>query len=288
MEPGRFRKLVDILGDALERPAAERDAMLVSACAGDAALLAEARSLLAQAQATSLADVTLELERRIDDAGTSVAAAARTHPKQVGPYRVIEVLGEGGMGVVYRAEQTDPIRRQVAIKVIRGGLHGERALARFDLERRALALMDHPCVARIYDAGATEDGLPFFAMELVAGDPLVVYCDAHRLGLDERLALFIDICNGVQHAHGRGVIHRDLKPSNILVADVDGRPVPKIIDFGIAKAVEDVAGTETMHTAHGALIGTLEYMSPEQAIAGKAPVDTRSDVYSLGIILYNC
>ncbi|MDH5198191.1 MAG: serine/threonine protein kinase, partial [Gemmatimonadota bacterium] len=281
-----MRRLVDLLGDMLERPASERDAALERACGNDAALLVEARSLLAQAQATSLADVTRDLELRIARAGEQAVAAMRTPPSRVGPYRIIEVLGEGGMGVVYRAEQTSPIRRDVALKVIRGGLHGERAQARFDLERRALALMDHPCVAHIYDAGATSDGLPYFAMELVAGDPLTTYCDTHCLGLDARIALFIDICNGVQHAHVRGVIHRDLKPSNILVADVDGRPAPRIIDFGIAKVAEDASGAETMHTAHGTLIGTLEYMSPEQALAGREPVDTRSDVYSLGIILY--
>ncbi|HEX5132161.1 MAG TPA: serine/threonine-protein kinase, partial [Candidatus Krumholzibacteria bacterium] len=286
MDAGRFRNLIDLLGDVLERPAAERDALLERACGTDAAMLAEARSLLAQAQATSLADVTRDLEARIGRASEQAGAAMRTLPAHIGPYRIIEAIGEGGMGVVYRAEQASPIRREVALKVIRGGLHGERALARFDLERRALALMDHPCVARIYDAGATGDGLPYFAMELVSGDPLTGYCDTHRLDVDARIALFVDICNGVQHAHVRGVIHRDLKPSNILVADVDGRPAPRIIDFGIAKVAEEASGAETMHTAHGMLIGTLEYMSPEQAVAGSVPVDTRSDVYSLGIILY--
>jgi len=286
MDSGRFRKLVDLLGEVLDLPAAARDAALVEACAGDEALLAEARSLLVQAAATSLAEVTLDLERRVEREGARMAASARRHPERIGPYRIVEMLGEGGMGVVYRAQQEAPIRRDVALKVIRGGLHGENARARFDLERQALAIMDHPNIAHIYDAGATDDGLPYFVMELVRGESLTTYCDVNRLGVDDRLALFIEVCLGVQHAHARGVIHRDLKPSNILVSAVDGRAAPRIIDFGIARATEEATGAGTMHTAHGTLVGTLEYMSPEQALSGNAPVDTRSDVYSLGIILY--
>ncbi|HET6348765.1 MAG TPA: serine/threonine-protein kinase [Candidatus Krumholzibacteria bacterium] len=281
-ERDHFRRLIDIVGAVLQRPPDEREAELERACGDDTALLDEARSLLAQAQTSSLARVTREIEQRIQQA----TAAAGSHPGHIGPYRILDVLGEGGMGVVYRAEQTEPIRREVAIKIVRGGRYGERARARFDLERQALARMDHPCIAAIYDAGSTEDGLPYFVMELVRGDALTSYCDSRSLNLDARLALFADVCRGVQHAHVRGLIHRDLKPANILVADVDGRPAPRIIDFGIARVVEDATGAETMHTAQGAMVGTLEYMSPEQAIGGAAPVDTRSDIYSLGVILY--
>jgi eukaryotic-like serine/threonine-protein kinase len=190
------------------------------------------------------------------------------------------------MGLVYHAEQTAPIRREVAIKVVRGDLRGEGARARFEAERQALAVMNHAGIARIYDAGATEDGVPYFVMELVQGAPITTFCDEHHLDLDARQDLFVDVCHAVQHAHLNGVIHRDLKPSNILVSMVDRRAQPRIIDFGIAKAAEATANAETMHTAFGAVIGTLEYMSPEQASGGSAPVDIRSDVYSLGVILY--
>jgi tetratricopeptide (TPR) repeat protein len=190
------------------------------------------------------------------------------------------------MGVVYHAEQTSPIHREVALKIVRGGLRGENARARFEAERQALAVMNHPGIARILDAGATDDGVPYFAMELVRGESITAYCDEKQLDLDARLDLFAEVCRAVQHAHMNGVIHRDLKPSNILISTVDGRAQARVIDFGIAKAVEAAADAETMHTAFGAVIGTLEYMSPEQASGGATPVDTRSDVYTLGVILY--
>ncbi len=270
-----------MLGEAMSLPPGERDAFLVRSSAGDDALLREARELLAEANATSFDAVTARL-------GASVERAAdhlRQLPKQIGPYRILALLGEGGMGLVYRAEQTSPIRREVALKVSRSGLRGESARARFDAERQALAVMDHPNIARIYDAGATDDGAPYFAMELVHGDPITHYCDTHRLDLDARVELFAKVCRAAQHAHIKGIIHRDLKPSNILVANVDGVAEPRIIDFGIAKAIEATADAETMHTAFGSVIGTLEYMSPEQA-SGQGHVDTRSDLYSLGVVLY--
>ena len=280
METPRFRRLVDVLGEAMSLPEHERDAYLARACAGDEEMLAEARSLLKEASATSLEAVTAKLGARVERA----AADLKKLPQQIGPYRILGLLGEGGMGVVYRAEQAAPIRREVALKVARTGVRGESARARFEAERQALAMMDHPNVARIYDAGATDDGAPYFAMELVHGDPITHFCDAQRFDIDERAALFVKVCRATQHAHIKGLIHRDLKPSNILVSFVDGIAEPRIIDFGIAKAIEATAGAETMHTAFGSVIGTLEYMSPEQASA--RVVDTRSDVYSLGVILY--
>ncbi|HXV13601.1 MAG TPA: serine/threonine-protein kinase, partial [Candidatus Krumholzibacteria bacterium] len=220
MSTDRFRRLVDIVGDAMQLPAGERAAFVERACAGDADLLAEARSLLAEAHATSFEAVTARLGARVDRAAESLERAA-TLPAQVGPYRILELLGEGGMGLVYRAEQTSPIRREVALKMVRGGLRGEHARARFEAERQALAVMDHPHIARIYDAGATDDGTPYFAMELVRGEPITTYCDAHHLDVDARIDLFGKVCRAVQHAHIKGVIHRDLKPSHILVSRVD-------------------------------------------------------------------
>jgi non-specific serine/threonine protein kinase/serine/threonine-protein kinase len=204
----------------------------------------------------------------------------------IGPYRVLQVLGTGGMGVVYEAEELGPVRRRVALKVIRAGIGTEEGLARFDAERQALAVMSHPGIARVLAAGTTDEGQPYVAMELVRGPALVEYCDARRLSVRERLALLIDVCHAVQHAHQKGVIHRDLKPSNILVTEVDGRPQPKVIDFGIAKAVGVQLVARAPVTVLGQLVGTLGYMSPEQAGVTGLDVDTRTDVYSLGVILY--
>jgi len=281
-----FRRLVELVGDALQRPTHERSAFVERACAGDAGLLAEARALLAEAEATSLDALTARIAAGVGRAADSLGDRARPHPTQVGPYRIVGVLGEGGMGLVYRAEQPPPLRREVALKMVRGDLRGEGSRARFDAERRALAAMNHPGVARIYDAGATDEGAPYFVMELVEGAPITAFCDDHHLDVDARIQLMVEVCRAVQHAHLHGLIHRDLKPSNILVSASDGPARPRIIDFGIAKALEATADIETMHTAFGSVIGTLEYMSPEQAAGGATPVDTRSDVYSLGVILY--
>jgi serine/threonine protein kinase/Flp pilus assembly protein TadD len=208
------------------------------------------------------------------------------HPERIGPYRILQVLGEGGMGVVYEAEQTVPITRRVALKVIKLGMDTKRVVARFEVERQALAVMDHPGIAKVHEAGATEDGRPFFAMERVGGVPLTEYCDTNRLTTRERLELFIGLCHAIQHAHQKGVIHRDLKPSNILVTIQDGKPVPKVIDFGIAKAVGRRLGNHTLVTEFGQAIGTPAYVSPEQAEMSHLDVDTRTDIYSLGVMLY--
>ncbi len=204
----------------------------------------------------------------------------------VGHYRIVQKLGEGGMGEVYEAQQEKPVRRRVALKLIKLGMDSKQVLARFESERQALALMNHPCVAKVFDAGTTEQGRPFFAMEYVKGEPITTYCDRHRLRTRERIELFIQVCEGVQHAHQKGIIHRDLKPSNVLVTIQDDRPVPKIIDFGVAKATEQRLTEKTVFTHMGVLIGTPEYMSPEQAEMTGLDVDTRTDVYSLGVMLY--
>jgi non-specific serine/threonine protein kinase/serine/threonine-protein kinase len=204
----------------------------------------------------------------------------------MGPYLLRERIGEGGMGEVWKAEQTAPVRRTVALKLIKAGMDSREVLARFEAERQALALMDHPCIAKVFDAGTTAQGRPYFAMEYVQGTPITEYCDRRRLSTVQRLELFQRVCEGVQHAHQKAVLHRDLKPSNILVADVDEKPLPKIIDFGVAKATTQKLTERTMYTAMGQLIGTPEYMSPEQAELTGEDVDTRTDVYSLGVVLY--
>ena len=205
-----------------------------------------------------------------------------------GRYRLLEAIGEGGMGTVWMAEQRVPVKRLVALKLIKLGMASKTVLARFEAERQAMALMDHPNIAKVLDGGMTEDGRPYFVMELVRGIPLTQYCDERRLSISERLDLFVQICQAVQHAHQKGVIHRDIKPTNILVTEHDGRPVPKVIDFGLAKALQGAhALTEqTLYTAFGAMVGTPLYMAPEQVGISALDVDTRSDVYALGVILY--
>jgi eukaryotic-like serine/threonine-protein kinase len=206
--------------------------------------------------------------------------------KVIGPYRLLELIGAGGMGEVWLAEQAEPVRRRVALKLIKSGMNTREVVARFESERQALAMMDHPAIAKVFDAGSTPEGQPYFAMEYVAGLPITLYADRHCLTTRQRLELFIRVCEGVQHAHQKAIIHRDLKPSNILVSEVDGKPLPRIIDFGIAKATSQRLGEGTVYTQVGAVIGTLGYMSPEQADSGGEDIDTRSDVYSLGVVLY--
>jgi WD40 repeat protein/serine/threonine protein kinase len=229
---------------------------------------------------------------RVDFPGAGAAPKDAPRPiaegpgSRIGPYKLLQKVGEGGMGVVYMAERVTPFQQMVALKVIKAGMDSRQVLARFNAERQALALMDHPHIAKVLDAGATEHGRPYFVMELVKGIPITRYCDERRLTLRERLELFIPVCQAVQHAHQKGIIHRDLKPSNVLIGVYDGKPVPKVIDFGVAKATGQRLTEMTLFTGFGAVIGTPEYMSPEQAQLDNLDIDTRSDVYALGVLLY--
>src|SRR5262245_21668783 len=220
------------------------------------------------------------------DEDLTQAAASTRSSEIIGPYKLLQRLGEGGMGEVWLADQTHPVHRQVALKVIKAGMDTAHVVARFEAERQALALMSHPAIAQVFDAGSTPQGRPFFAMEYVRGETITSYCNRHKLSTRQRIDLFVEVCDGIQHAHQKGIIHRDLKPSNILVTVRDDRPVPKIIDFGVAKATTRSLTDHTLHTELGALIGTPEYMSPEQAEMSVLDIDTRTDVYALGVILY--
>jgi len=208
------------------------------------------------------------------------------HPSEIGPYRILDTLGEGGMSVVYLAEQSEPVKRRVALKILKPGMDSKQVVARFESERQALAVLDHPNIAKIFDGGIAESGRPYFVMEQVKGVPITDYCDDQRLDNEERLKVFINVCSAVQHAHLKGLIHRDLKPSNILVGVVDEEPQPKIIDFGIAKATTTTLTEATLYTRVGQIIGTPQYMSPEQADLTGLDIDTRTDIYSLGVVLY--
>lgn len=222
----------------------------------------------------------------MSDAETYIDPGGDFGSESVGPYKLLQPLGEGGMGSVYMAEQFEPVRRRVALKVIKAGMDSRQIIARFEAERQALAMMDHQNIARVLDAGTTEDERPYFVMELVQGIPITDYCDQNQLTLQDRLKLLIPVCHAIQHAHQKGIIHRDIKPSNILVTLYDGAPVPKVIDFGLAKALQQRLTERTMFTQFGQVVGTLEYMSPEQAEMNALDVDTRTDVYSLGVLMY--
>ena len=280
MDPERYARLKELVAEAAELLAPDRAAYLERACGEDTELRREADALLAHHEAVP----TVLSPAGLEDHVTAALAEGDLVPTQIGPYTVHDVLGEGGMGVVYGAVQEAPLRREVAIKLVTHGPRLSGVLARFEAERRTLARLDHPAIARVFDAGSAPDGRPYFVMERVRGRPITAFADAERLTTGERLDLFLAVCAGVQHAHQKGVIHRDLKPSNILVARETDGPRPRIIDFGIALAVEDPDGDRLTQTGH--LLGTPEYMSPEQAGVLDAGVDTRSDVYALGVILY--
>ena len=272
----RHRRAGSIFLEARELGGSERASFVAEACDEDDELRGIVESLLEHD------------DRRVENGDRDDGALGAGDPRRVGGYRIVSRLGEGGFGDVYVAEQSRPVRRQVALKIIKPGMDSRQVIARFEAERQALAMMDHPSIAKVFDAGTTDAGRPYVAMELVDGDPITAYCDSERLRIRDRLELFVQVCHAVQHAHQKGVIHRDLKPSNILVGGVDARPAPIIIDFGIAKAISaDTRLTErTLVTEYRQLVGTPEYMSPEQAGLGVTDVDTRSDVYALGVLLY--
>src|SRR5438132_86573 len=269
----------EIFEQALDiTPSEERLRFLTSACGKDPALLARVQALL-----------------RADESGESflpeqpkaaVVPITEQPGDRIGRYKLLQQIGEGGCGVVYMAEQAEPVRRRVALKVIKLGMDTKQVIARFEAERQALALMDHPNIAKVLDAGATNTGRPFFVMELVRGIRITDYCDQNKLSTEERLKLFAQVCHAIQHAHQKGIIHRDIKPSNIMVTLHDGVPVPKVIDFGIAKATQGRLTDQTLFTAFEQFIGTPAYMSPEQAEMSGLDVDTRSDIYALGVLLY--
>ncbi len=288
MSSERHARVKQIFLAARAQPLATREAFLDQQCAGDEDLQREVQSLLLRLRdlpETDLAE-SMQGELDTDDAPTPFRVEVNRQALTIANYRVLQKIGEGGMGEVYEAEQQHPVRRRVALKVLKGGLATQQVIARFESERQALAMMNHPNIARVFEAGVTESGSPFFAMELVHGEPITDYCDRHRLTTNDRLTLFAKACVGVQHAHQKGIIHRDIKPSNVLVAIEDGQATPKIIDFGIAKATAQRLTDRTLFTELGQWIGTPEYMSPEQAEMTGLDIDPRTDVYSLGVLLY--
>ena len=295
----RLRRIFDTVMDSSR---AERAGLLERECAGDAALRERVEAMIAAAEddrflGSPTADVHPSSMQEGHTVDTPARASAPRHLRldavelgekpgsRIGPYKLLQLIGEGGFGSVFMAEQEKPVARKVALKIIKLGMDTRQVVARFEQERQALAMMDHPNIARVLDAGATETGRPYFVMDLVKGDPISEYCDKNSLDIASRLELFAQVCQAVQHAHSKGIIHRDIKPSNVLVSTQDGRPLAKVIDFGIAKATASKLTEKTLFTEHRQLIGTPEYMSPEQA-EGNLDIDTRTDVYSLGVLLY--
>jgi len=280
----KLKDIETIYHAALEKEAGpERSAFVAAACAENKMLFAKISELL---DTSSEVGDFLETPPQALDAVLDRPELSEGPGTVIGPYKLLEHIGEGGFGAVYMAEQEEPIRRRVALKVIKLGMDTKQVIARFEAERQALALMEHPNIAKVFDAGATESGRPFFVMELVTGVTIIEYCNANKLGTRERLNLFIQICNAIQHAHQKGIIHRDIKPSNVMVTLHDGKPVPKVIDFGVAKATNQRLTEKTLFTRYAHMIGTPAYMSPEQAEMSGLDVDTRSDIYSLGVLLY--
>jgi len=263
--------------------AGERAAFLDQACGSDANLRGQIEALLAEhEQLGSYLEAPVAAGQRTLDEPPATECPGTV----IGPYKLLQQIGEGGMGTVYMAEQTKPVQRKVALKLIKPGMDSRQVIARFEAERQALAIMDHVNIARVFDGGTTESGRPYFVMELVHGVPITNYCDDNRLTPRERLELFVPVCQAIQHAHQKGIIHRDIKPSNVMITLYDGKPVPKVIDFGVAKATEQKLTERTLFTQYGTMVGTFEYMSPEQAEMSALGVDTRSDIYSLGVLLY--
>ena len=283
-DPARLRALFD---EVMQAPPDARAALLASRCGTDAELKRRVEALIAAAEADDpfLSDPTRSKPPLVETPSIAATPLSEKPGTRIGPYKLLQVIGEGGFGVVFMADQDQPVRRRVALKIIKLGMDTRQVVARFEQERQALALMDHPHIARVFDAGATESGRPFFVMEYVVGDPITAFADAHMLSVRQRLDLLEQVCSAVQHAHTKGVIHRDIKPRNVLVSMVDGKPFAKVIDFGIAKATGARLTEMTLFTEHRQLVGTPEYMSPEQA-EGSPDIDTRTDVYALGVLLY--
>ena len=275
--PSNWEQIKQIVASALELAPSRRPAFLDRACATDISLRIEVESLLSAHDSPGAVSDSWSPWHRAEPAPGFTS---------IGPYRLIQKLGEGGMGQVWLAEQTDPVKRTVALKLIRPGVLDSSMLRRFNSERQSLAVMEHPAIAKVFDAGTTPEGQPYLVMEYVPGVTLTEYCDQNKLSIRHRLELFKRVCEGVQHAHQKAIVHRDLKPANVLVLEVDGQPLPRIIDFGLAKSIAPNFAGESLKTMDGTLLGTPGYMSPEQLDSSIGDVDTRSDVYSLGVMLY--